>query len=304
MTSGCRGGPGRRRVDRAVLQQQPDERAGGYCRQRIKRTPAEFPEDERRHSGNRKVHGKDCDHCYLRKVRNSIIKSWSRRSFVGFGPDSLSRGHRQFFLRAAGGVASPVPGSVSVACSPRADSIGAMNSATAPEAMQPSSELEAGSHGLQQGARPGLGGVGLGVRRVQRGHDHLRLHRLPDVQGVRRRRPGLGGARRGAGHRGGGHCRAGARHGQRSDTGGRRKLWLGVNTAAVALLTALCFFVFPRPGVSAAGRFTDRAGQRVLRVRGRQLQRHAGADFHARGTSARSAASAGAWGTSAASWPC
>lgn len=35
--------------------------------------------------------------------------------------------------------------------------------------------------------------------------------------------------------------------GQRSDTGGHRKLWLGVNTAAVALLTALCFFVFPRP---------------------------------------------------------
>jgi MFS transporter, UMF1 family len=35
--------------------------------------------------------------------------------------------------------------------------------------------------------------------------------------------------------------------GQRSDTGGRRKLWLGVNTAAVALLTGLCFFVLPRP---------------------------------------------------------
>ena len=35
--------------------------------------------------------------------------------------------------------------------------------------------------------------------------------------------------------------------GQRSDAGGRRKLWLGVNTAAVALLTGLCFFVFPRP---------------------------------------------------------
>lgn len=35
--------------------------------------------------------------------------------------------------------------------------------------------------------------------------------------------------------------------GQRSDTGGRRKLRLGVNTAAVAVLTALCFFVFPRP---------------------------------------------------------
>ncbi|OFI36778.1 hypothetical protein BIU82_11940 [Arthrobacter sp. SW1] len=35
--------------------------------------------------------------------------------------------------------------------------------------------------------------------------------------------------------------------GQRSDAGGRRKLWLGVNTALVAVLTALCFFVFPRP---------------------------------------------------------
>jgi UMF1 family MFS transporter len=35
--------------------------------------------------------------------------------------------------------------------------------------------------------------------------------------------------------------------GQRSDTGGRRKLWLGINTAAVAVLTGLCFFVFPRP---------------------------------------------------------
>ncbi|MBO1267854.1 MFS transporter [Arthrobacter cavernae] len=35
--------------------------------------------------------------------------------------------------------------------------------------------------------------------------------------------------------------------GQRSDAGGRRKLWLGVNTAAVAVLTALCFFVFPKP---------------------------------------------------------
>jgi UMF1 family MFS transporter len=35
--------------------------------------------------------------------------------------------------------------------------------------------------------------------------------------------------------------------GQRSDAGGRRKLFLGVNSAAVALLTALCFFVRPAP---------------------------------------------------------
>ncbi|AMM34178.1 membrane protein [Sinomonas atrocyanea] len=35
--------------------------------------------------------------------------------------------------------------------------------------------------------------------------------------------------------------------GQRSDAGGRRKLWLGVHTGVVALLTGLCFFAFPRP---------------------------------------------------------
>ncbi|MBO0908506.1 MFS transporter [Arthrobacter sunyaminii] len=35
--------------------------------------------------------------------------------------------------------------------------------------------------------------------------------------------------------------------GQRSDAGGRRRLWLGINTALVCLVTALCFFVFPRP---------------------------------------------------------
>ncbi|MHC8609258.1 MFS transporter [Paenarthrobacter ureafaciens] len=41
--------------------------------------------------------------------------------------------------------------------------------------------------------------------------------------------------------------------GQRSDAGGRRKLWLGVNTAATAVLTALCFFVFPEPGFLLLG---------------------------------------------------
>ncbi|MHA7276664.1 MFS transporter [Arthrobacter sp. Hz1] len=35
--------------------------------------------------------------------------------------------------------------------------------------------------------------------------------------------------------------------GQRSDNGGRRKLWLGVNSLVVALLTGLCFFVYPQP---------------------------------------------------------
>lgn len=41
--------------------------------------------------------------------------------------------------------------------------------------------------------------------------------------------------------------------GQRSDSGGRRKLWLGVNTLIVAVLTALCFFVFPSPGMLVLG---------------------------------------------------
>ncbi len=41
--------------------------------------------------------------------------------------------------------------------------------------------------------------------------------------------------------------------GQRSDAGGRRKLWLGVNSAAVAVLTALCFFVYPQPGFLLLG---------------------------------------------------
>lgn len=35
--------------------------------------------------------------------------------------------------------------------------------------------------------------------------------------------------------------------GLRSDAGGRRRFWLGVNTVLVALLTAACFFVFPEP---------------------------------------------------------
>ena len=68
--------------------------------------------------------------------------------------------------------------------------------------------------------------------------------------------------------------------GQRSDTGGRRKLWLGVNTAAVALLTGLCFFVFPRPGLPDPRRHADSAGQRLLRICRGQLQRHAHPDLH------------------------
>ncbi|MEA5457214.1 MFS transporter [Sinomonas sp. JGH33] len=56
--------------------------------------------------------------------------------------------------------------------------------------------------------------------------------------------------------------------GQRSDAGGRRRLWLGIHTGVAALLTGLCFFAYPRPellwygaGLIAAGHvFSELAG--------------------------------------------
>ncbi|EMY33970.1 major facilitator superfamily permease [Arthrobacter crystallopoietes BAB-32] len=41
--------------------------------------------------------------------------------------------------------------------------------------------------------------------------------------------------------------------GQRSDAGGRRKYWLGINTGAVVVLMALCFFVYPSPSLLFLG---------------------------------------------------
>lgn len=41
--------------------------------------------------------------------------------------------------------------------------------------------------------------------------------------------------------------------GQRSDAGGRRRLWLGINSVLIVVLTALCFFVYPRPEFLLAG---------------------------------------------------
>nr|WP_245325193.1 MFS transporter [Microbacterium amylolyticum] len=41
--------------------------------------------------------------------------------------------------------------------------------------------------------------------------------------------------------------------GQRADRAGRRKLWLTVNTLAVVVLTAACFFVKPEPGYLLLG---------------------------------------------------
>lgn len=41
--------------------------------------------------------------------------------------------------------------------------------------------------------------------------------------------------------------------GQRSDSGGRRKRWLGINTLLVVVLTGLCFFVFPSTDMLVLG---------------------------------------------------
>ncbi|MDO9398197.1 MAG: MFS transporter [Herbiconiux sp.] len=48
--------------------------------------------------------------------------------------------------------------------------------------------------------------------------------------------------------------------GQRSDRGGRRKLWLAVNTYVVVALSALMFFVAPEPGYLWLGLFLLAAG--------------------------------------------
>lgn len=48
--------------------------------------------------------------------------------------------------------------------------------------------------------------------------------------------------------------------GQRSDSSGRRRFWLGVNTFLIAALTALCFFVYPQPNFLLLGVFLIAAG--------------------------------------------
>ncbi|MCB5292290.1 MFS transporter [Arthrobacter sp. SO3] len=122
-----------------------------------------------------------------------------------------------------------------------------MNSAAAPEAMRPSSELESGSHATHKGRI-------LAWAAWDWGSAAFNAVMTTFVFTVYLTSNAFGGEDQTSAVLGGALAIAGAAiallapvTGQRSDTGGRRKLWLGVNTAAVALLTALCFFVFPRP---------------------------------------------------------
>ena len=165
------------------------------------------------------------------------------------------------------------------------------------------------AHGPRHPHPPGrgLGALGLGRRGVQRGHHDVRLHGVPDGQPVRRP-----GARRGAGRRDRTctaprtppstaaeappveRARLGPRAspgivvallapvlGQRTDGSGRRKLWLGINTGVVVLMTALMFFVVGRARVLPARRRPGRDRDGLLRDRDRQLQRDARAGLDA-----------------------
>jgi UMF1 family MFS transporter len=122
-----------------------------------------------------------------------------------------------------------------------------MNSATAPEAMQPSSELETGKAAANKGRI-------LAWAAWDWGSAAFNAVMTTFVFTVYLTSNAFGGEDHASAVLGGALALAGAAiallapvTGQRSDTGGRRKLWLGVNSAVVAILTALCFFVFPRP---------------------------------------------------------
>ncbi|MET1064487.1 MAG: MFS transporter [Arthrobacter sp.] len=122
-----------------------------------------------------------------------------------------------------------------------------MNSAAAPEAIRPASELESRSRVSHKGRI-------LAWAAWDWGSAAFNAVMTTFVFTVYLTSNAFGGEDHASAVLGGALAIAGAAiallapvTGQRSDRGGHRKLWLGVNTAAVALLTALCFFVFPRP---------------------------------------------------------
>ncbi|MDF2050040.1 MFS transporter [Arthrobacter sp. Cr_A7] len=122
-----------------------------------------------------------------------------------------------------------------------------MNTASAPGAMQPASELESGHHASSKGRI-------LAWASWDWGSAAFNAVMTTFVFTVYLTSSAFGGEDQASAVLGGALAVAGFAiavlapvTGQRSDAGGRRKLWLGINTAAVAILTALCFFVFPRP---------------------------------------------------------
>src|SRR6476620_3328571 len=122
-----------------------------------------------------------------------------------------------------------------------------MNSAAAPEATQPSSELEAGNQASNKGRI-------LAWAAWDWGSAAFNAVMTTFVFTVYLTSNAFGGEDSASALLGAALAVAGFAiallapvTGQRSDAGGRRQLWLGVNSAVVAVLTALCFFVFPHP---------------------------------------------------------
>ncbi|WP_458112357.1 MFS transporter [Arthrobacter sp. R1-13] len=122
-----------------------------------------------------------------------------------------------------------------------------MNSATASEAQLPPSELETGSQAASKGQI-------LAWASWDWGSAAFNAIMTTFVFTVYLTSDAFGGEDQASAVLGGALAVAGLAiallapvTGQRSDIGGRRKLWLGVNTGVVALLTAMCFLVFPRP---------------------------------------------------------
>jgi UMF1 family MFS transporter len=122
-----------------------------------------------------------------------------------------------------------------------------MDTASAPEAMQPPSELESGNRATSKGRV-------LAWASWDWGSAAFNAVMTTFVFTVYLTSNAFGGEDQASAVLGGALAVAGVAiallapvTGQRSDTGGRRKLWLGVNTAVVAVLTAMCFFVLPRP---------------------------------------------------------
>ncbi|MBT2565949.1 MFS transporter [Arthrobacter sp. ISL-85] len=122
-----------------------------------------------------------------------------------------------------------------------------MNSASAPGAMQPASELETGTGSSTKGQV-------LAWASWDWGSAAFNAVMTTFVFTVYLTSKAFGGEDSASAVLGGALAVAGFAiallapvTGQRSDAGGRRKLWLGVNSAVVAVLTALCFFVFPHP---------------------------------------------------------
>lgn len=58
----------------SILEEQPHERTRGHGGQDVERIPAQCAEDQGRHSCRYKGDGENCEHCFLRKVRNELSK--------------------------------------------------------------------------------------------------------------------------------------------------------------------------------------------------------------------------------------